>query len=602
MTPIELLQRTSRLVLAPLARLVARLGNGFIIALAVLFMGYSAYSILAGHTNAMRNQAYDLAMKYRFLQPPADPEIVIVDIDEASLAAMAPEYGRWPWPRTILGELLEGISAQQPRAIVFDINFSDPDVYNVEADRYFRDVVARTSNAFFPMIRLDEASDARSALRLRQLPGAQPLPEAPAEATVAAVVPFFLDALGERRLGTTNLFADAEGILRAYHVSLDVNGWRLFSLPANVVASLGIELPEARDIVVNWRGRPPAYPHIPLHEVYFDLQRQKRTRPPQEFRDKIVVIGSTAPALFDYKPTPVAKAHPGVEILATAIDNLKNRDYLVLLPVGVTLAVTLLALALLAAAFVYQIDQRLLNLIFTLFQTGLLAVVYVALNVSTVFVDLTAPFVFSLLYFTVTRVAWHMATLHKNGHPYFSHALDVGSDCCVVLAHVDIRLPSHNACLRLRAELKQQAALARHGVVTPPLFVAAPLLHAFFRDSLQLYWLVPAARGREALEDLARVLHGCRPHIERAAARHPQAARPVLTWALHGVVLHVDAAGQWRLRGEAALAHVVTLAQAGATPPAGEASEVLCSASFGELVQRYGVDPVPAAARETSAS
>jgi CHASE2 domain-containing sensor protein len=565
---------------------VERLGNAFYIALALVVMAYSTYSIVGGQTHAMRNQAYDLAMKYRFLQPAADPDIVVVDVDEPSLAAMAPEYGRWPWPRNIMGELIDGIAAQKPRAIVFDITFSDPDVYNVEGDRYLRDVVARTPNVFFPIIRLDESNDARSSLRIRQLSGTQPLDGASPDATIAAVVPFFLDSLGERRTGTTNLFADAEGILRTYHVYLDANDWRIYSLPANVAASLGAELPEGQQIVLNWRGRPPSYRHVSLHEIYFDLQKRERTRAANEFADKIVVVGSTAPALFDYKPTPVAKAHPGVEILATSIDNLRNGDYLVLLPVYVTVTVTLIALAMLAAAFVYRIDQWLLNLVFTLFQTGLLAVAYLVLNVSTVFVDLTAPFVFSLLYFTVARFADRCATLHRNGHPYFSRVLDAGNECRVVLAHAEIRLPTHNASLRLRAEIKKEAGRARHAVVTAPLFKGAPLLHAFFRDSLQLYWLVPAAQEREAIQDALRVLEQTLPVIERSAARHAQAPRPIVTWALHAVHLGVDAAGQWRLKGEAAMAEVVALAHR--EPPRGEAgsTQFVASSGFRELCRR----------------
>ena len=47
-----------------------------------------------------------------------------------AFATMAKEYGRWPWPRQVLGEFLEQIEKQQPKAIVFDILFSDPDIYN----------------------------------------------------------------------------------------------------------------------------------------------------------------------------------------------------------------------------------------------------------------------------------------------------------------------------------------------------------------------------------------------------------------------------------------------------------------------------------------
>ncbi len=68
----------------------------------------------------------------RALQP--DPDIVIVDIDEASLARLQGEAGSWPWPRAVYAELIEGLEAQQPQAIVFDLLFSEKDLFRPESD------------------------------------------------------------------------------------------------------------------------------------------------------------------------------------------------------------------------------------------------------------------------------------------------------------------------------------------------------------------------------------------------------------------------------------------------------------------------------------
>src|SRR5439155_14431594 len=43
---------------------------------------------------------------------------------------------------------------------------------------------------------------------------------------------------------------------------------------------------------------------------------------PDIFRDKIVLIGGTAMGTYDLKATPLGEQFPGVEIQATAIDNL----------------------------------------------------------------------------------------------------------------------------------------------------------------------------------------------------------------------------------------------------------------------------------------
>src|SRR5512135_3179280 len=67
------------------------------------------------------------------LQP--DPDIVIVDIDDSSLARMEGVAGSWPWPRSVHGEMVEGIAREHPAAIVFDILFSEQDKYRPESDR-----------------------------------------------------------------------------------------------------------------------------------------------------------------------------------------------------------------------------------------------------------------------------------------------------------------------------------------------------------------------------------------------------------------------------------------------------------------------------------
>ncbi len=48
---------------------------------------------------------------------------VIVDIDEKSLKAL----GQWPWPRRIMADLVMNLDACNPKAIGFDIVFSEPD-------------------------------------------------------------------------------------------------------------------------------------------------------------------------------------------------------------------------------------------------------------------------------------------------------------------------------------------------------------------------------------------------------------------------------------------------------------------------------------------
>jgi adenylate cyclase len=354
----------------------------------------------------MRQRTYDLMVRYRVVSPQPDPQIVIVDINEASLSAMARDYGRWPWPRQVLAEFVERVQEQEPKAIVFDILFSDPDVFNPDSDAYFNEVIAGTDNTYFPWLRLAPQSDELSQLKPGMIPGAQRIEGVPeAGATIAAVLPFFDSVLGAGRIGTHNIFPEGDGVARRYRIWHDVDGWRLPSLPLRIARDMGWGEPEQRDMLLNWRGKPFTYPYVSFSDVFLDMQKRERSRPQDEFAGKILLIGSTAPSLFDIKATSMAREFPGVEILATAIDNLKHRDWL--RTPGSSLPNALIALLILwgtAFALYRNPDSDRFNKAFGLSQIGLMAFSFATINFTSFFLNLTGPVFIGLIYFSIARV------------------------------------------------------------------------------------------------------------------------------------------------------------------------------------------------------
>ncbi len=354
----------------------------------------------------MRQRTFDLMIRYRLVKPRADAQIVIVDINEPSLAAMAKDYGRWPWPRQVLGEFVERLQEQQPRAIVFDVLFSDPDVFNPDSDAYFNEVVANTDNTYFPMLRLPRESDHLSQLKPSMIPGSKRIEGVPeSAATVAMVLPYFQAVLQGTRLGTHNIYPEADGVVRRYRIWHDEDGWRLPSLPLRVSTDLGWAEPPSRDILLNWRGKPFTYPYVTFSDVFLDMQKRERSRPADEFRDRIVIIGSTAPSLFDIKATSMARAFPGVEILANAIDNLKHRDWIRTPQSSLPNAViALLIVWAMAIALYRNPDSDRFNGVFGLSQVGLMAFSYATINFTSYFINLTGPVFIGLIFFSIARV------------------------------------------------------------------------------------------------------------------------------------------------------------------------------------------------------
>lgn len=548
---MSVLLRLARLLTRPLGLLTQRLGNRFYTGLAAVVIVASVFGIGSEFTFGMRTRAYDLVMQNRFRTPPPDPDILLIDIDEASLAAMAPEYGRWPWSRAVMAELIEGLAAARPAAIVFDVVFSDLDRNQPEADLFLREVAERTPNTFFAMIRLDEANDALSELQLARLAGTQPLSDAVPGATVAMVVPYFHDVLNERRLGTINLYSDRDGIARSYHVHRDVSGYRIFSLPANVVTTLGGELPADPDILLNWRGDPPAYPLIPFHTLY---ERLLRGEIPAELDGRILIVGSTAPALFDIRPTPISTAQTGLEILATALDNLRNGDFVRLLPDWIYMVITAAAVLLLAMAFRTNVDWLLLRTAFTVMQTAFLVLTYLFLNYTNWFVDLTAPFTAAFAYFTVASLYSRVMVQRRNGSPWFSDVLDTGSSVEVLLlaCRISARGTARSAIHRM---LQRRAGLTRYAAAAPRLFETAPLFQRLYEDVAVFYWIAPPRRSCATLQDLFRMLE------ESLAVLNARGAPDAVQFALHAARFTVDEQGDWERQGKESLLSVLSLVE-----------------------------------------
>src|SRR5690606_20214657 len=70
------------------------------------------------------NKLFPRDMRAPFIFPENGIEgVVIVDIDEASLQ----RKGQFPWPRTVLAELIETLAAMEPKSIVFDMVFAEED-------------------------------------------------------------------------------------------------------------------------------------------------------------------------------------------------------------------------------------------------------------------------------------------------------------------------------------------------------------------------------------------------------------------------------------------------------------------------------------------
>jgi adenylate cyclase len=445
-----------------IAQTTRKLRNNFYIYLAAILTLFVLLDAGVFHVGEnMRQKAFDFMVRSRLIVPEPDKDIVIVDVNEASLAAMAKEYGRYPWPRQVFGEFLENIEAQKPKAIVFDILFSDADVANPDSDAYFNDTIAVTNNTFFPFIRLSETQDKLSAVTPARIPGVTEMIQGQADknAAIAVILPHFPAVINSGRIGFNNIYPDKDGIVREYNLYRDDYGWKLPSLALSVGNKLGYSVPESQSVLINWRGKPFTYQYVTFSEAFQDMSSKVKKRPPNEFTGKIVIIGSTAPSLFDLKATPMAKIYPGVEILATAIDNVIHGDYLhVWRGVLSYVLISLLLIWLTTAAFYKEADRDKLNRIFSSSQIGLIVISYIGINVTDTYLDFSGPVIWAVAYFSVAKI-YAMATdlALQRWLAFGVKAGEGGSQALIMPILVESKEPLGDAMLK---KLKRQIELS----------------------------------------------------------------------------------------------------------------------------------------------
>jgi adenylate cyclase len=331
------------------------------------------------------------------LQPrkvdPAYP-VRIIDIDERSLAAI----GAWPWRREVLARLVEQLLAAGARAVAFDfvLPLAEPDVLSVlpQAMKDTPDMqpLLRTLQALpsgdqrlaqavsgkpvvLGVIGRQGASQptvvSRSGIALL---GTDPARHAPFLPAITGNTPRLQEAaLG---LGALNWFPEHDQIVRKVPMLVRLGDDLAPSLAAETIRlAAGATTITVRSSTAS--GETPlvgetgiASVRIGKHLVPTDHTGQmwlsftahdaERFRsavdllegrvPRSEIADRIVLVGASAPGLFDLRATPLDTVIAGVEIHAQAIEQILATSMLHRpdLSIGVEVAFTTLAGLLLA--------------------------------------------------------------------------------------------------------------------------------------------------------------------------------------------------------------------------------------------------------------
>lgn len=298
---------------------------GLVAALSALLVGWMALTPVADGADHL---VYDALMRAE--AGPVDQDIVIIAIDDRSLEAL----GQWPWPRDLHARLIDRLTQAGAGPVAYDVLFTEA----TPQDDALAAALARNGKVRLPVV-LDAPG----------LNGAAFREDAPAPGLTEA-------AAG---LGHVNLTVDDDGAVRRLPLYLQAGQqtWPHLILP--LAAARGVvpaspaphdngDLFAAAPEALIYRGPPGAFRTLSFADVL------SGETPAAFLKDRLVLVGATAPGLGDRYATPATphgELRPGVEVQAALLQTLIEGGGPRSLSPGWVLALSLLPLGLLVAGF-----------------------------------------------------------------------------------------------------------------------------------------------------------------------------------------------------------------------------------------------------------
>ena len=305
--------------------------------------------------------SFDLYQKI-FTLNKNDSDVIIIDIDEKSLG----KFGQFPWSRSVFASILEKVNKDQPKAVGFDIFFT-------EKDKQSPDEIIKSYNLI--------PTDVTELQKIKghdEIFGEQLKKTKSVTAVLGSPVPSYSNYDRKAKARFLSKGGDPKEFTYSYAYSigsleqlennvkglgsisfLDQTDVIIRSLPLivkfnnEIYPTMGLEMVrvgnnqkniyiEMSDIGVNRiSARPYKISSDPNGIIWIRYKNPIKSQyisassvfegkfPDNFFKDKYVLIGASAQGLFDLVKIPLGLTVPGVEVHANVIENIIDQSFLI---------------------------------------------------------------------------------------------------------------------------------------------------------------------------------------------------------------------------------------------------------------------------------
>ncbi len=289
-------------------------------------------------------------------------DVVIIDIDEKSLG----KFGQFPWNRTVFAKILDQLNTSNPKAIGFDIFFTEKDKQSPE--EIFKSFglvpadIAELQNLKSPDDLFSEklkesksiiavlGSNVPSHSNYDRKAKARFLSKGGDPKNFTYSYPYSIGSLEKleknvKGLGSISFLDQLDGIIRSLPLIVQFN--------KKIYPTMGLEMvrvgSKQKNIYVELNevgiqrisARPYKIESDPNGIIWIKYKKSQKEQyisagdvydgnfDKSFFENKYVLIGASAQGLFDLVKTPLGVTIPGVEVHANVIENILDQSYLI---------------------------------------------------------------------------------------------------------------------------------------------------------------------------------------------------------------------------------------------------------------------------------
>lgn len=435
-------------------------GTYILLVLATILIGYvllhnnkTLNNVINSFFEVAENRSFDYRQSLKVLhkQPTPNNDIVVLAIDDASLEMLWDKYGEWPIPRNVYADMINHIEADKPQAIIFDLMFIKSMRANPNADKYFVDTMNKYNNIYTAMNFDDQPTDLRLPAKLPQRLALNLKNNSKVNiknrysfTNCRSILPELIN--GNVHVGMTNVIRNNDGIIRKIAPIMEYNGgyypYLSFGAASNYLAGknvsdftidkksrLNIEytsIPLNKDgeTILNWYGTSGTHTLLPVYKLINQMEGKNLTNK-FNFKDKIIIVGTTAMSLHDTKSVPVQDGvYPGVEVHATFFNNMLDNNFIEKTAPIIDIIIILAVITFIGLIVMASSSTIFAVLSTALFGIGYLLITYYIMDIYNLWIPVVLPIVAIVVAFALSYLAKYLIKSRDFEHQYKLATID----------------------------------------------------------------------------------------------------------------------------------------------------------------------------------